>query len=136
MSLRHLQLFAVALPAALVLDFAWIAIFAQQFYQQEIGYLLATDVNWTAALLFYVFYIIALIVFVLVPAFKANSMRKALVLGAFLGFTAYMTYDLTSLATTRDWTLAVTIVDIAWGTVMSAAVAVFTYWVGKKFLKF
>ncbi len=136
MSLRHLQLFAVALPAALVLDFAWIAIFAQQFYQQEIGYLLATDVNWTAALLFYVFYIIALIVFVLVPAFTANSMRKAFVLGASLGFTAYMTYDLTSLATTRDWTLAVTIVDIAWGTVMSAAVAAFTYWVGKKFLKF
>ncbi len=136
MTLRHFQLFAIAFPAALVLDFAWIVVFAQQFYRQEIGYLLTPNVNWTAALLFYVFYIIALIVFVLVPAFAAGSARKALVLGAFLGFTAYMTYDLTSLATTRDWTLAVTTVDIAWGTFMSGAVAVFTYWVGKKFLKF
>ncbi len=136
MNIRHLQLFAVALPVALLLDFVWIGLFAQEFYQQEIGFLLANSVNWTAALLFYVFYIIALIIFVLEPALKANSMKKALLLGALLGFTAYMTYDLTSLATTRDWSLAVTIVDIAWGTVMATIVSTFTYWVGKKFLKF
>lgn len=135
MFLRRVPLFLVTLFLALVLDFIWVGMFAKEFYQQEIGFLLASSVYWPAALLFYIFYSIALIIFVLEPALRTRSVKRALVLGALFGFTAYMTYDLTSLATTRDWSFAVTVVDIAWGTVMTALVSISAYLIGSKLLK-
>ena len=88
------------------------------------------------AFAFYIFYALALTVLVLKPALQASSLKKALYLGAVFGFAAYMTYDLTNLATTRDWTLSVTIVDLLWGTFLTTLVSGFTYFISKKYLKF
>jgi uncharacterized membrane protein len=133
--MRYVQLFALTLPIALVLDVIWIVGIAMPFYRAELGDLLATDVIWPAAIAFYVFYIIALIVFVLKPAIMAHSLKKAVLLGAFLGFTAYMTYDLTNLATTAGWSLAVAMVDMLWGTVFTAVLSAIAYLAATKWLK-
>lgn len=134
--MRYVKLFAVALPIALILDMAWIVIFGQDFYRSQIGFLLSESVNWSAAIVFYIFFMIALIVFVIEPALKVHSLAKATVLGAFLGFSMYMTYDLTSLATTRDWPLAITLVDIVWGSLLSMIISVVTYTVATKIFKY
>jgi uncharacterized membrane protein len=133
--MRYLQLFAIILPIGLVLDLIWIVGIAMPFYQAELGSLLATDVIWPAAIAFYVFYIVALMVFVMKPAIVARSFKKAVLLGAFLGFTAYMTYDLTNLATTAGWSVAVAIVDIIWGTVFTAVLSGIAYLIATKWLK-
>ncbi|MEK7201591.1 MAG: DUF2177 family protein [Patescibacteria group bacterium] len=133
--MRYLKLFLTALPLLIILDVLWIGIFADAFYQAAIGLLLTDQVFWPAAFLFYVLYVGALIVFVLDPALKARSFKKALTLGALLGFTAYMTYDLTNLATIEGWPLFLSVVDIAWGTVASLIVSAVTYTIAQKYLK-
>lgn len=133
--MRYLKLLLTALPLLIILDVLWIGILADAFYQAEIGFLLTDQVFWPAAFLFYVLYVGALIVFVLDPALKARSFKKALTLGALLGFTAYMTYDLTNLATIGGWPLSLSVVDIAWGTVASLIVSGATYSIAQKYLK-
>ena len=133
--MRYLKLLLTALPLLIILDVLWIGTLADAFYQAEIGFLLTDQVFWPAAFLFYVLYVGALIVFVLDPALKARSFKKALTLGALLGFTAYMTYDLTNLATIGGWPLFLSIVDIAWGTVASLIVSGATYTIAQKYLK-
>lgn len=133
--MKYLPTFLVALVSMFLIDVVWIGGIAMNFYRSEIAGLLSDNVNWTAAFAFYILYIIALIVLVLKPALEASSLKKALVLGAVFGFAAYMTYDLTNLATTRGWTLAITLVDLAWGTFLTTLVSGLTYSVSKKFFK-
>lgn len=90
------------------------------------------SVNWTAAIVFYLLFIVGILVFAVLPALDAGSLMKAVLLGAFFGFIAYATYDLTNLATTKDWPLTVTLVDMAWGAVLSASVAAASYLIGIK----
>lgn len=134
--MRYAKLFLTALPIAIALDAIWILGFALEFYRSQLGSVLADGVIWPAALAFYVFFIIALIVFVLEPALKVKSLKKAVLLGALLGFTAYMTYDLTNLATSTGWTVLVAVIDIVWGTLFTAAVSGLTYIVATRVYKF
>ncbi len=83
--------------------------------------------NWTAALIFYVFYIIGLMFFVIDPALQKQSWQYALLVGAFFGLITYMTYDLTNLATLNNWPLLVTLVDLAWGTSLGGVTALLAY---------
>lgn len=133
--MKNLKLFVTALVLMFAVDVVWIGFIASDLYKSQIGFLLAPEVNWPAAVLFYIFYIATLIVFVLTPALKERSLRSAIVLGGLFGFAAYMTYDLTNLATTRDWPVLLTVIDIVWGSVLTAIVSGATYWIGVKFLK-
>jgi uncharacterized membrane protein len=110
----------------------WLGVIARNFYRQQIGGLMKTQVNWTAALIFYVIFLCGLVVFVLLPAMEKKSWLTALSLGALFGFVTYATYDLTNLAVAKNWPLAVTLVDLAWGTVLSASVATVTYFIAQK----
>lgn len=103
--------------AFLALDAAWLTLSGPRLYQPSIGHLMAAQVDWPAAALFYVIYIAALLGFALAPA---PSVRAAVLRGALFGFAAYATYDLTCQATMRDWPWLVTVVDLAWGTFASA----------------
>lgn len=125
--MRYVKLFLTAFPLIIALDAVWVLGFALEFYRSQLSSVLAERVAWLPALAFYGFFVIAVIVFVLEPALQAKSLKKALVLGALLGFTAYMTYDLTNLATTKDWSLLIAVVDMAWGTVLTATASVCTY---------
>lgn len=121
-----LSLFAIALPVFLAIDLTWIGFVARGFYKSQIGYLMTSDVNWIAAIAFYVLFIVGLVVFVIGPAYASHSWMQALMYGAFFGLVTYATYDLTNLATTKDWPLLLTMVDLTWGTVLAASVSAAT----------
>jgi uncharacterized membrane protein len=106
-----------------IIDTLWLAVVARGFYQAELGSLLAPEVKLWAAILFYLVYSAGIVVFAVMPAIRAESLVTALVMGALFGFFAYATYDLTNLATLRDWPLRMTLVDIAWGTLITATTA-------------
>lgn len=122
-----------ALVAFLAIDFLWLGIVARGFYRRQIGFLLAEQANWWAAIAFYLLFVAGLLVFAIGPALQAHSLQKALLLGGFFGLVAYATYDLTNLATVKNWPLIVTLVDLAWGTVLAAAVSAIGYLAGTRF---
>jgi len=86
-----------------------------------------TNVNWIAAISFYLLFVVGLIVFAILPAIQKHSWIQALLLGALLGLISYATYDLTNLATLKDWPLLVTIVDMFWGAFLGGAVSLISY---------
>ena len=97
---------------------------AKELYQSEIGSLLKKEFNGYAAVAFYAIFIAGLTLFVLLPAFEARSLLRALALGAAFGFVTYATYDLTNLATLNGFTTRIALIDMAWGTTLSALVSV------------
>lgn len=111
----------------------WLGLIAKNFYQAQLGHLLG-PVNWPAAVIFYLIYIVGILFFAVVPALQDQSLAKAIVLGALFGFFTYATYDFTNLATLKDWPLTVVIVDVIWGAVLSGSVAAASYYLGKTFL--
>jgi len=129
---KVLTLFCIALPLGAVIDLFWIGVVSIDFYREQLGSLFAPTIVWQAALLLYVFYIFAIIGFAVLPALKERSFKKSLLLGAGLGFTAYMTYDLTNLAVIRDWPLLMSIVDMAWGTFFTMLISGATFLIANK----
>jgi uncharacterized membrane protein len=127
-----IKLYIIALPVFLAIDMAWLGVVAKKFYAKRIGFLMKTDINWTAAILFYLLFIIGLVLFVIMPAVGKGSWVHALLFGALFGLIAYATYDLTNLATLKDWPLLVTIVDLAWGAVLAGSVSMVTYFIASK----
>ncbi|MSS74855.1 DUF2177 family protein [Candidatus Pacearchaeota archaeon] len=128
-----IKLYAIALSVFFAIDMIWLGLVAKDFYRAQIGMLLKPDVNWTAAILFYLLFIIGLVVFVITPAMEKGSWVHALIFGALFGLVCYATYDLTNLAVAKHWTLLVTVVDLAWGAVLSASVSTITYFIASKF---
>jgi uncharacterized membrane protein len=114
-------------------DFVWLGLMAKSFYRDHIGHLMADHVNMTAAVGFYLLYIVGIVVFAVLPALQSDSWKTALVLGGLLGLIAYGTYDMTNLATLRDWPVAVAVVDMAWGTALTAASATAGYFICRMF---
>lgn len=129
-----IKLFLVALPVFFVIDMVWLVLVAKDFYQKQIGYLMKPDINWLAAIIFYLLFIAGLVTFVISPAVLKHSWVNALLFGAFFGLITYATYDLTNLATTKDWPLLVTIIDLIWGSVLAATISVITYFAAVKLL--
>ena len=126
------KLYAIALPVFFAIDMVWLGLVAKKFYRDQIGFLMKGDVNWTAAIVFYLLFIAGLVVFVITPAIEKNSWLHALLFGALFGVIAYATYDLTNLATLKDWPLLVTVVDLTWGAVLAASVSTATYFIARK----
>ncbi len=127
-----LKLFLIALPIFFLIDLVWLGFIARNFYREQIGFLMAPSINWTAAILFYLIFIVGLIVFVIVPAIEKGEWAHALLFGALFGGIAYATYDLTNLATLKNWPLLVTGVDILWGAVLASSVSTITYFIAQK----
>ncbi|MFH1601403.1 MAG: DUF2177 family protein [Candidatus Shapirobacteria bacterium] len=124
-----IKAYLITLPVFLAIDFVWLTLIAKNFYAKYLGYLMKTNVNFAAAGLFYLLFVVGLVVFSVLPALEKNSWTQALFLGALLGLISYATYDLTNLATIKDWPLIVTIVDIVWGTVLGASVSLASYFI-------
>ena len=130
---QFIYLYLLTIPVFFIIDIIWIAFVANRFYQAQIGHLLG-PVNWTAAIIFYLIYIVGIIIFAVHPAIEADSLNKAILWGALFGFFAYATYDFTNMATLRDWPLVMTVVDVLWGTVLTGSVAAGSYYLAKLFL--
>jgi uncharacterized membrane protein len=131
MTAYHVKLYLATLVAFVAIDLVWLGLVARTFYRKYLGFLMAPQVNWTAALIFYLLFVAGLLVFAVVPGLEAGSPKTMLGRAALFGLIAYATYDLTNLATLRDWPVLVTIVDLVWGTVLSVAVSCAGYLAGK-----
>jgi len=127
-----MKLFLIALPVLFAIDMIWLVLVAKNFYQKQIGFLMRPDVNWFAAIIFYLLFIAGLVTFVIAPAVDKHSWVHALLFGALFGLITYSTYDLTNLATIKDWPLLVTVVDLIWGTVLAASISFITYIIATK----
>ena len=128
----NIKLYLTALGVFLTIDMVWLTVIAKGLYAKYLGYLMTKTPNLAAAGIFYLLFVVGLVVFVLEPAMEKNSVTEALWRGALLGLIAYATYDLTNLATIKDWPILITVVDLIWGTVLSGSVAVISYLVGKR----
>lgn len=112
----------------LVLDLIWLGVVMRDFYREQMGPLMADPFNIPAAVAFYALMVLGVTVFVSAPALASGTWWDALLWGALFGLVAYGTYDLTNLATLRNWPVTLTFVDMAWGAVvtgLSAAAGVF-----------
>ncbi|MEE4253590.1 MAG: DUF2177 family protein [Desulfuromusa sp.] len=127
----YLKLYLLTVPVFFAIDLIWLGVVAKNFYQENLSAFLSPSVNWPAALAFYFMYIAGIILFAVKPGLDAQSIGKAALWGALFGFFTYATYDLTNLATLRDWPLKVVFVDIAWGTLLCTLVASGSYLLGR-----
>lgn len=127
-----IKLYFIALPVFFAIDMVWLGLIANNFYKKHIGFLMTQEVNWIAALIFYLLFIAGLVVFVISPALEKNSLITALLLGALFGLITYATYDLTNLATIKNWPLLVTVVDLLWGMTLSTSVSAISFLIAKK----
>lgn len=126
--------FLVAGLVMAAIDAVWLSIVANKFYKSQIGPLLLDKPNMAAAAAFYVIYVVGIVAFAVLPALDRGAWQHALGYGALLGFVAYATYDLTNLATLKGFTPKLVAVDLLWGTVLTASVAVVTYFVVKAWM--
>lgn len=124
-STTFLYLFFLALPIFIVLDVLWVGVLMRNFYQSKLAHIFGS-LKWVPGALFYVFFVFGITYFVLYPAVMTGTivLSQVALSGALLGFVAYVTYDLVNQATVRNWPIAVTIVDIFWGSVLTLATSV------------
>ncbi len=127
----YVKLYLLTVPLFFAVDLLWLGVVAKSFYQNNLSHLLSPAVNWPAALTFYCIYIVGIILFAVKPGLDTTSLAKAALWGALFGFFTYATYDLTNLATLRDWPLKVVVIDIAWGTLLCTLVASGSYLLGR-----
>jgi uncharacterized membrane protein len=127
-----LKLYLIALPIFFAIDFFWLAFVARKFYQAQIGFLMKTNINWPAALIFYLLFIIGLVLFAISPAIEKKSLITAIIMGGLFGFFTYATYDLSNLATLKNWPLMVSVVDIIWGVILASSISTITYLIADK----
>jgi len=128
-----LKLYAVAFVSFMVIDLVWLGVVARSFYRTELGHLMRPNVNWTAAVLFYLIFVAGIVVFAVLPAIGRESLGQALVLGAFFGLVTYAAYDLTNLATLEGFPVRMAAVDMLWGMILCAAVSGVTYLASTRF---
>jgi uncharacterized membrane protein len=130
--IRFSKLYGVGAVVFVGLDLIWLGVLARGFYLEHLGYLMRADVRWGPALLFYLVYVAALVVFGVMPGLEKQSLGRAVLLGGFFGFAAYAAFDLTSLALVRDFPVTAAIVDLAWGVVLTATVSAAGWWAGMR----
>lgn len=120
--MEFIKLFGLTMASFIGLDSVWLAKIAPNLYKQQIGHLMATKPNLAAAALFYILYVTGLVVFVIKPAIVKESIMHALTYGALFGLVAYATFDLTSMAVLKDWPIKITVIDLMWGSILTASV--------------
>ena len=126
----YLKLYLVTLLAFFAIDMVWLGFVARTIYRKYLGFLMAPNTNWLAAIIFYLLFILGILVFVVLPGLADNSLKTTLLRAALFGLITYATYDLTNLATVKDWPVVITVIDMAWGMVLSVAVSLISFMAG------
>jgi len=125
--------YASAVIAFLVIDGLWLGLIARQFYADQLGSLLRSPFWVLPAAVFYLFYTAGLVFLAVRPLQPEVSIASVAAYGAIVGALAYGTYDMTNLSTIKDWPVLMSVVDMIWGTVLSASVAVVSALVVRQF---
>lgn len=133
--LQHVTAYLATATIFLALDFVWLSYVAKRFYFERLDHLLLDSPRLGAAAAFYAVYVIGIVIFAVAPALKEQALGTAVLFGALFGFFAYATYDMTNYSTLRDWPLAIVVVDVAWGTVLTGFSAACGYWITRAILQ-
>ena len=133
-SFYNLPLYLLTFFVFFLVDIVWLGMVSKNIYSKYLGHLMSPNVNWVAAIVFYLLFIGGLVFFVIQPALLKESLQYAILVGGFFGLIAYGTYDLTNLATLKDWPIMITVIDLVWGTFLNAATAGITYSAAQRFL--
>jgi len=128
MTTRLLAAWGAAFVTMLVIDGVWLGVVAKNLYRDAIGHLMADQVNFGAAAVFYLLYPIGVVALAVVPNAESPGWTSTLVAAAIFGFIAYATYDLTNLATLKGWPVSIALIDMAWGTAVTVAMAAAARW--------
>lgn len=131
---QFVKLYFYTLPIFLAIDGFWLAVIAKNFYGKHLGFFMAPKPNWLSAGIFYLGYVIGILIFAVNPALRESSLGKAVLLGALFGMFCYATYDLTNLATIKNWPWFITVIDIIWGSFVTALVAIAGYLIGRRMI--
>ena len=123
--------YMAALVALALVDALWLGFVSREFYKARLGQLLLDQPVWSIAILFYLIHAAGISVFPVPMALNGGSWTTAILYGALFGFFAYSAYDITNLATLRGWPMAVSLVDLAWGTVATAIASMASFFVIK-----
>jgi uncharacterized membrane protein len=115
------------------MDAIWLTLASQRLYRPLMGEMLLDSFRLVPAMLFYLIYVAGIVVLAIAPAIASERLTTATLNGAFLGFVAYATYDLTNQATLRNWPVAVTIADLCWGTLLTASAATIGFLITRAF---
>lgn len=116
--------YAATALVLLVVDLVWLGVVAKGLYRRGIGHLMAEQPNLAAAALFYVIFVAGLMAFAVLPHAATPGWKRTALSAALFGFVAYATYDLTNLATLKNWPAGLVAIDMAWGTLVSVLSAV------------
>lgn len=133
--MENIRNYLVAFTVFLVIDMIWLGFIAKSLYSKYLGYIMALKPNLVVALIFYALFTLGILVFVIRPALIAQEPMRALLYGMFFGFITYATYDLTNLATLKDWPVTITIIDLIWGTFLGGTTSYISYLVITMFFK-
>lgn len=131
--MKFLIAYIVTAVVFLVIDYIWLGFLMKDYFQSQLSHLMAENVNLSIAALFYLFYAAGVVFLCINPAIETGDWTKALINGAVLGFLAYGTYDITNMATLRDWPVMMSVIDVTWGTVLTGISAAAGYF-GVKYL--
>jgi uncharacterized membrane protein len=123
--------YALTFVVFFIVDMAWLGLIAKDLYKKYLGDFLSEQVNWTAAVVFYLLFIVGVFIFAIMPAVEKNSLASAITLGALFGFFTYATYDLTNLATLKNWPITIVFIDIIWGSVLTGIVSTAGFYIVK-----
>ena len=134
--MKNILLYLITTVIFFAIDMVWLGFVAKDFYRKHIGGLLADNVNWLPAIIFYLLYIGGILFFAVHPALKSGTWQTALLNGALLGMLCYATYDFTNMATLKNWSYTVVWVDIIWGIVLTGSVSSLSFLVARRFLNF
>ena len=130
----YVYIYLAAVAIFLGIDAVWLKTMTGLFYEKRIGHLLADEPNMIAAGVFYLFYLLALCIIILYPQIKAQaSLGHIFLMGALIGLMAYGTYDFTSLALYKDYTLDTALVDFVWGGLLTGTVSAIVAWLAYRF---
>jgi uncharacterized membrane protein len=124
---RYLAAYGAGALTLFVIDMIWLGFVARDFYQRQLGDMLLDRPLYGPAAAFYLLYVVGVVFFAVVPALNGGGWTTALLHGAVLGLMCYGTYDMSNLATLKNWPPLLTVVDIAWGAALTAATAVAAY---------
>ena len=127
----YIKLYLLTVPVFFAIDILWLGVVARGFYRRQLDFILSDKVYWPAAVVFYLIYIAGILFFAVRPALVSGFWRDAVVLGGLFGFFTYATYDLTNMATIKDWPLAIVLVDILWGVCLCTLVAYLSFMVSR-----
>lgn len=126
--LKYLAVYGAVFITMLVIDIIWLRFIAVSWYEEGMGSLLAESPNLWAAAAFYLIYPLGLVIFAVLPGEGSAGLMKVALMGAMFGFFAYATYDLTNLAVVRNWPIGLSLLDIAWGSLLSGVAAAAGKW--------